>query len=357
MGSDLSPRFRPLSGAGAAALSLWELQGTAAAMEAFLGRELPPMDRPTLAVLKQGDGEVLDQVLLWRRPAPEGGERLEVHLHGGYGVAQAFRQRLAALAWKESKAGWEDEDENRFLQAKTAWTARLSSRLRGGAFERELESRRQDPAALAAWIRASLAWESWAELLEAPPRIVLAGPANAGKSTLFNTWLQQRRVTVSPHPGTTRDGIEASVVIGPPGFRFPARLVDTAGFWRQAAGSDRQAVAQNQLWLQGAWQVLWVFDAAREPDWNEAASWLRSGPPGPRLLHRADLPEAWSPEDRFGGIWLRGSALQEGLALIDRLETALLQPLGPPPPGDAWIPFGQERRLRLRRLLSETGAK
>src|SRR6185369_3647164 len=42
-------------------------------------------------------------------------------------------------------------------------------------------------------------------------RVVLAGPPNAGKSTIFNRLVGSDRAIVSPHPGTTRDTIEADV--------------------------------------------------------------------------------------------------------------------------------------------------
>ena len=56
-------------------------------------------------------------------------------------------------------------------------------------------------------------------------RVVLAGPPNAGKSSLFNALLERDRAIVSPAPGTTRDSIEAAWQLD--GARVT--LVDTAG--------------------------------------------------------------------------------------------------------------------------------
>ncbi len=56
-------------------------------------------------------------------------------------------------------------------------------------------------------------------------RIALAGPANAGKSTLFNLFLKEERSIVTEIPGTTRDWVEAWTALDD----IPLRLVDTAG--------------------------------------------------------------------------------------------------------------------------------
>ena len=63
------------------------------------------------------------------------------------------------------------------------------------------------------------------------PRVVLTGPPNAGKSTLFNALVGEDRVVVSPTAGTTRDAIEAVVTLADDGNGAKMRcvLVDTAG--------------------------------------------------------------------------------------------------------------------------------
>ena len=56
--------------------------------------------------------------------------------------------------------------------------------------------------------------------------VVIAGPPNAGKSSLFNALLGDARAIVTAVPGTTRDAIEALLDRG---GALPLRLVDTAG--------------------------------------------------------------------------------------------------------------------------------
>ena len=55
--------------------------------------------------------------------------------------------------------------------------------------------------------------------------VVIAGAPNAGKSSLMNALLGERRAIVSDVPGTTRDSIEEWLDVG----GWPVRLVDTAG--------------------------------------------------------------------------------------------------------------------------------
>ncbi len=55
--------------------------------------------------------------------------------------------------------------------------------------------------------------------------VVITGKPNSGKSTLLNTLLMEERAIVSDIPGTTRDAIEDTIVIGGIEYRF----IDTAG--------------------------------------------------------------------------------------------------------------------------------
>lgn len=86
--------------------------------------------------------------------------------------------------------------------------------------------------------------------------VVLAGAPNAGKSSLLNALLQEDRAIVSPTPGTTRDTIDAMVVLE----GFPVRLVDTAGLRESADPVEREGVARSRAAMASADVVLWVED-------------------------------------------------------------------------------------------------
>lgn len=94
--------------------------------------------------------------------------------------------------------------------------------------------------------------------------LVIAGPPNAGKSSLLNRMLGYDRAIVTPVPGTTRDTIEESVSIG--GIRF--RVTDTAGL-REAEQADpveAMGIERSRKSLGAADIVLWLLDASAPQD-------------------------------------------------------------------------------------------
>ena len=72
--------------------------------------------------------------------------------------------------------------------------------------------------------------------------VVLAGPPNAGKSSLLNALLGERRAIVSAEAGTTRDSIEEWLDVK----GWPVRLVDTAGLRRTADAVEAEGVERAE---------------------------------------------------------------------------------------------------------------
>jgi len=100
-------------------------------------------------------------------------------------------------------------------------------------------------------------WMVAADELEAEPRVCLVGPANAGKSALFNRLAGAAAppALVSAQAGTTRDWLEARWTIG----ERTVRLVDTAGWLesRLAAGElERSALSAGRAASAGAALLL-----------------------------------------------------------------------------------------------------
>jgi len=74
------------------------------------------------------------------------------------------------------------------------------------------------------------------------PRVVLLGPPNAGKSSLFNALAQRAGAIVSHHPGTTRDYLSADIDLA--GVRF--ELIDTAGVGHEPIHEAAEQVALRE---------------------------------------------------------------------------------------------------------------
>jgi len=94
--------------------------------------------------------------------------------------------------------------------------------------------------------------------------LVIAGPPNAGKSSLLNRMLGYDRAIVTPIPGTTRDTLEESVSIG--GISF--RVTDTAGLreTEQADPVEAMGMERSQQSLGTADIVLWLLDASAQAE-------------------------------------------------------------------------------------------
>jgi tRNA modification GTPase len=92
-------------------------------------------------------------------------------------------------------------------------------------------------------------------------RVVLAGPPNAGKSSLFNALVGHARSIVAEHAGTTRDYVEAEIELG----SIACVVVDTAGLRQVEDAIERAGVERSHEQIEGADLVLWIEAADAEP--------------------------------------------------------------------------------------------
>ena len=97
-------------------------------------------------------------------------------------------------------------------------------------------------------LRTAIAKAAEGRLLRSGALVVLAGPPNAGKSSLMNALLEENRAIVSETPGTTRDSIEAWIDLD----GWPIRLVDTAGLREGADEIEREGVKRTEELLSKA---------------------------------------------------------------------------------------------------------
>jgi tRNA modification GTPase len=173
---------------------------------------------------------------------------------------------------------------------------------------------------------------------------VIAGPPNAGKSSLFNALLGQDRAIVTEIAGTTRDAIEAPVVCD----GFPFRLVDTAGLQDSDDRLERLGIEVSRRYLDAADVVVLCVEAGRPlTDVEEA---FRAGAHAPTLLVRTkgDLaPDAGDSELIVSVI--SGAGLQALRTRLARLAFGSLVEQADPGP----VLMRERHRAALARSLDE----
>ncbi|WP_114954612.1 tRNA uridine-5-carboxymethylaminomethyl(34) synthesis GTPase MnmE [Sphingosinicella terrae] len=300
------------SGAPPAAIAVVRISGPKAgeALAALAGR-LPEPRRARLASLRH-DGELLDQALIlyFRGPASETGEDVaELQLHGGRAVVAAV---LAALGTMPGLRPAEPGEFTRrafengridlsgaegladLLFSETQNQRRSALALASGGLVRQVETWQARILAISAQVEALLdfsdegdvgeAWpdladlaavaEEWRSWLARPPaerlregvRVVIAGPPNAGKSSLLNALAGRDVAITSEVAGTTRDVVEAPTAIA----GTPFLLVDTAGLRESPDLIESMGVDRARRTLEAADIILWLGDAEECPDRERA---------------------------------------------------------------------------------------
>jgi len=286
-----------------------------------------------------GDFSTGEDLVVVRR----GSDLVEVHCHGGLAASAAVIQSLVAgsareVPWTEwvrltTADAIEAEARMALARAGGPQAARILSRQLAGtlrdAFVRLAALDAAGAHAAAEVIRERLRRAARVGLrLDRPWRVVLAGPVNAGKSSLVNALAGHGRSLVSPEAGTTRDLVETRLVLG--GWEID--LVDTAGLRDESAGQaggvsvgavEREGIARARAAQADADLVLRVVAADAEP--QAAVS-----PPSRRellVVTKCDLRDTGSfPGASFPAAAIRTSAVtRAGIdALVDRIVAALV---------------------------------
>lgn len=110
----------------------------------------------------------------------------------------------------------------------------------------------RDAHSLLARIESEICAAKERRILRDGALVVLAGPPNAGKSSLMNALLGESRVLVSDTPGTTRDSVESWLDIE----GWPVRLVDTAGLRESSDAIEAEGVERAERLIADADVVL-----------------------------------------------------------------------------------------------------
>ena len=358
--------FAIASGFGRAAIAVVRISGprTRHVLETMAGG-LPEARRLTLRRLRRpGSADILDQGLVAWMPGPDtftGEDQAELHIHGGAAVRAAVLRALAGI--DGCRAAGPGEFTRRafvngrmdlsgvegladLVDAETEAQRRQALRQLEGALGGLVEDWRQRligglalleaaldfsdegdvPAHLeaeagrvlrdlTAEIACHLADERRGERLRDGFVVVLAGPPNAGKSTLLNALAKRDVAIVSPTPGTTRDAIEVRCDLD----GLPVTFVDTAGLRESEDPIELAGMARTEARLAAADLTLWLM----APD-GAAAGTPKAGGSVLKVATKTDVSPA------IGGADLDISALTgAGLAaLLGRIEAEAQAALG-----------------------------
>jgi tRNA modification GTPase len=161
--------------------------------------------------------------------------------------------------------------------------------------------------------RAEIVRAREGRMLREGAKVVLAGPPNVGKSSLFNALVGSARAIVSDRPGTTRDAIEAWIDIA----GWPICLVDTAGLRTTADAIEAEGVERAKHLAAAADIILDLHDAPPAVLSGETADLPRKIV----VLTKCDL----LPGDRPQGLVAVSAVTGEGIerlkgVIVERLE-------------------------------------
>ena len=301
--------FALSSGSVPAGIAIVRVSGPQAGpVLARLSGDLPPPRRASYRRLRDESGAPLDDALVLWFPGQKtatGEDLAEFHLHGGRAVVAAMLAELARQpGCRPAKAGEFTRrafENGRIDLAEAEGLADLLAA--------ETEAQRQSALVLAegglgqlvsTWERTLLAESARLEALldfsdegdvgetapdlsglvdlrnalknleQAPPaerlrdgvRVVLAGPPNSGKSSLFNYLVGREAAIVTPIAGTTRDRIEAPIALD----GLPLLLIDTAGLRDETADEvEAIGIARSGAAMAEADILLWLGPAEAAP--------------------------------------------------------------------------------------------
>lgn len=349
--------------------------------------------KPRLAAVRDlvHDGAVIDQALVLKFVGPNsytGEDAAELHLHGGRAVVEAASRALIALGVRPAEPGEftrrafqngrmdlaQAEAVADLIDAETAAQARQALGQLDGRLSETYAGFRRDLLHALALVEAEIDFPDEevpdnlartagpvldrlandlsravetgrrGERVRDGYRIVLIGETNAGKSSLFNALVAREAAIVTPIAGTTRDVLDADLVIG----GYAVTLSDTAGLRDSDDPVEAEGVRRARQRAEQADLRLWVR-APGDPA-GAAADYVR---PGDLIVaNKADLGAV--ADDPAFQTFSVSTATGQGLSgLHDWLAARLAQDLS----GADFPAVTRERhRLRLTEALAAVQA-
>ncbi|MHB8742722.1 MAG: tRNA uridine-5-carboxymethylaminomethyl(34) synthesis GTPase MnmE [Sulfuricaulis sp.] len=276
--------------------------------QTMLGK-LPPPRQAVLTSFRDVAGQPIDQGLALFFPAPHsftGEDVLELHGHGGPVVLDMVLSRTLVLGARLARPG--EFSERAFVNGKldlaqaealadlitagSETAARSALRSLAGEFSQRVRALVEGLTSLRLYVEAAIDFpeeeidfladervmreldtlkDVIARLLESTRQgcllhdgmtVVLAGPPNAGKSSLLNALAQTDTAIVSPIPGTTRDVLRERIHIN----GMPLHIVDTAGLRESRDALESEGIRRAREQMERADRVLLVLDDAVSAD-------------------------------------------------------------------------------------------
>jgi tRNA modification GTPase len=333
---DRSTIFALSSGRPPAAIAVIRISGSQArpALERLTGRVPDARKAALVRVCDPASGEAIDEALALWFPAPhsETGEDVaELQLHGGQAVIAAVLKALGTVAGcrlaepgEFTRRAFENgkldltavealgdlifaetsaQRRQAFRQLKgligdraEAWRGRLIEALALVEARIDFSDEADVPedliapaAAIARSLRdeiaAALADRRRGERLRDGLVVAIAGPPNAGKSTLFNRLARREAAIVSPYAGTTRDVIEVHLDLD----GYPLTILDTAGIRDSSEPVEQEGIRRARARAAEADLVLWVTDVSAGGRMGADMAELNEGPPHWLIQNKIDL--------------------------------------------------------------------
>ena len=341
---------------------------------------------PRMASLRRlsHEGRVLDEALVLRFVAPHsytGEDAAELHLHGGRAVVEAVSDALIRLGVRPAEPGEftrrafengrmdlaQAEAVADLIDAETSAQTQQALGQLGGALSQTYQGFRRDLLKALALVEAEIDFpdeeipdnlartagpvldQLVVDLKRAMSdadrgrrvrdgyRIVLIGETNAGKSSLFNALVSREAAIVTAIPGTTRDVLDAELVIN----GYAVTLSDTAGLRESDDVVEAEGIRRARARAEAADLRLWVRGPG-DPE-GAAAEFVR--PDDLLVLTKSDLSDPIEPNGQtFVAVSTRTG---EGMVdLHDWLASRLERDL-------AGADFPAVTRERHRRRLAE----